>query len=185
MPRPEAITEPFTMPRCLALRPTLSVLQAWGQDWRNSQIGHPPFFFKYNIYCLDGLIQNSFFSFWIWKFYTTEYKEEGTKTKLVILFMWHKPVLYTHVAAVFKFPLEKYEFYSYHCFLFNAGAEIIRINFFFLEEREERKETNAGWSVWTGIRFADLPQSCLGNCPMGPFWFVSQPWGERESNKNV
>lgn len=81
----------------------------------------------------------------------------------------------THVAAVFKFPLEKYEFYSYHCFLFDAGAEIIRINFFFLEEREERKETNAGWSVWTGIRFSDLPQSCLGNCPVGPFWFVSQP----------
>lgn len=99
VPRPEAITEPLTTPRCLTLRPALSVLQAWRQDWRNSQVGHAPFFFKYNIYCLDGLIQNSFFSFWIWKFYTTEFKEESTKTKLVILFMWRQPVLYTRSSS--------------------------------------------------------------------------------------
>lgn len=104
--------------------------------------------FKTDLLLRRFATEQLFFSFWIWKFYTTEYKkEQSTKANLVILLMWYKPVLYKHVEAVFKFPLEKYEFYP--CILFSClmhGLKSLRSTSF-LRKGEETKETNRGSKV--------------------------------------
>jgi hypothetical protein len=85
----------------------------------------------------------AFFSFWIWKFYTIEYKEEQKVPQSP------KPVLYIICSSSFSVPFRKiWILHIYYCFLFNAWAEITGSTYFLKKERRG-KRWRWNESVWS------------------------------------
>lgn len=87
--------------------------------------------------------------------------------------MWHKPVLYITCSSSFKFPLEKYEFYTFiivSCLM--HWAEITRINFL-LEEREEQRVERMVKLSDTGTRLSrSFPRGLVEKTALRGFCFV-------------
>jgi hypothetical protein len=66
--------------------------------------------------------------------------EKSTKTKLVILFMWHNPFLYIHVAAVFKFSLENMNSTVIIVSCLIPGLKSLGSTFFLKKEKRRKRQ---------------------------------------------